>query len=149
MDSPFRPRSLRLLFACAINTCALLPFARAQVAPAPSPSPASSTRSASIPVEENKDADTVELSPFVVNAAEDKGYRATSTLAGTRLKTDLRDVGSAITVVTEEFLRDTGARNSEDLLILTPGTEIGGTRGNYSAVNVPGGDAYNELQAGI
>ena len=142
-------RHLRLPVACLLLLAmANLPLVLGQSAPAPQPAPAPAKP---IPVIANNpmDADAVEMSPFIVNGEQDTGYRATSTLAGTRLKTDLKDVGSAITVVTEEFLRDTGARNSEDLLVFTPSTEIGGTRGNYSAVSVPGGDAYNELQAGI
>lgn len=73
------------------------------------------------------------LSPFVVDAAEDKGsYRANSTLAGTRVRTDLKDVASAITVVTAQFLQDTGAKNASDLLVYTPSTEVAGIRGNFS-----------------
>jgi len=73
------------------------------------------------------------LSPFVVDAAEDKGsYKANSTLAGTRVRTDLKDVASAITVVTAQFLQDTGAKNAEDLLVYTPSTEVSGIRGNFS-----------------
>ncbi len=49
----------------------------------------------------------VVLSPFVVNDSEDKGtYRASSTLAGTRVRTNLKDVASSISVVTEQFLQD-------------------------------------------
>ena len=73
------------------------------------------------------------LSPFVVDATEDKGsYRANSTLAGTRVRTDLKDVSSAITVVTAQFLQDTGAKNAQDLLVYTPSTEVAGLRGNFS-----------------
>lgn len=60
--------------------------------------------------EEAADDDIFELSPFTVEGEQTDGYRATSTLAGTRIRTDLRDVGSAISVVTEEFLRDTGSK---------------------------------------
>src|SRR5665213_768003 len=75
------------------------------------------------------------LSPFVVDASEDKGsYQATSTLAGTRVRTDLKDVASAISVVTTQFLQDTGAKNAEDLLVYTPSTEVAGLRGNFSGV---------------
>jgi outer membrane receptor protein involved in Fe transport len=75
------------------------------------------------------------LSPFVVDAAEDRGsYRAESTLAGTRVRTDLKDVASAISVVTAQFLQDTGAKNAEDLLVYTPSTEVAGLRGNFSGV---------------
>ncbi|HXQ81013.1 MAG TPA: von Willebrand factor type A domain-containing protein [Opitutaceae bacterium] len=50
------------------------------------------------------------LEPFVVSGLEDKGsYKANSTLAGTRVRTDLNDVASSISVVTSEFLQDTKA----------------------------------------
>src|SRR5687767_13131668 len=52
------------------------------------------------------DEDVVILSPFVVDASQDQGYRATSTLAGSRINTNLRDVAQSITVVTKEFMTD-------------------------------------------
>ena len=76
--------------------------------------------------------DVVVLSPFEVTSDSDVGYQATSTLAGTRLRTELRDIGSSISIVNEEFLRDTGSQNLEDVLIFTPNTEIGGLGGNHS-----------------
>lgn len=84
------------------------------------------------------------MSPFEVAAGEDRGYRATSTLAGTRIKTDLKDVGSSISVITSEFLKDTGARNAEDLLVYTLGTEVGGLSGNYTGTG--NGVSLNETQ---
>jgi iron complex outermembrane recepter protein len=51
----------------------------------------------------------VELSPFTVNAEEDVGYAARSTLAGSRFKTELRDTPASISVMTAEFLSDIGA----------------------------------------
>jgi outer membrane receptor protein involved in Fe transport len=80
------------------------------------------------------DKDLLVLSRFVVTPEEDDGYRATSTLAGTRLKTNLKDIASSLSVVTEEFLRDTASKNSEDLLLYTLGTEIGGVRGNFGGL---------------
>jgi hypothetical protein len=76
----------------------------------------------------------VVLSPFVVEADEGNSYSATSTLAGTRVRTDLKDIASSISVVTEQFLKDTGATNNNDLLVYTPSTEVSGIRGNYSGV---------------
>lgn len=87
--------------------------------------------------------ETLVLSPFVVDASEDSDtYSAKSTLAGTRVRTELRDVASAISVVTQQFLQDTGARKSEDLLVYTTNTEVGGLRGNFSGAG--GGSTYNE-----
>lgn len=79
-----------------------------------------------------KDDEAVVLSPFVIQADEDPdSYAAKSTLAGTRIRTDLKDVGSAIQVVTSKFLQDTGARSSQDLLVYTTSTEVGGQSGNF------------------
>jgi hypothetical protein len=74
------------------------------------------------------------LSPFVVEASEDaSGYSGTSTRAGTRVRTDLKDVSSAISVVTQQFLQDTGGKNPQDLLVYTPNTEVTGLNGTFSA----------------
>jgi len=75
--------------------------------------------------------ETIMLSPFEVTANSDVGYQAAETLAGNRMRTDLRDVGSAITVATENFMRDIGATNSETLLQFLPSTEVGGSQGNF------------------
>lgn len=75
------------------------------------------------------------LTPFEVTAgAENEGYTAATTLAGNRLNTELRDIGSAVSVVTKEFLQDVGATDNNSLLQYTVGTEVGGTRGNFAGV---------------
>ena len=79
--------------------------------------------------------DPIQLSPFTVTDSGDTGYLATETMAGTRIKTSLRDVGSTIWVVTKQFLEDTGIKNASELLVHTAGTETGGPAGNFSAVN--------------
>lgn len=78
------------------------------------------------------DDNAVVLSPFVVNTDKDIGYQATSTLAGTRLNTPLKDIGAAISVYTKDFLDDLGATNSGDLLIYATGMEAAGAGGNFS-----------------
>lgn len=75
-----------------------------------------------------------ELSPFTVEGSEDQGYRATSTLAGTRIRTDLKDVASAIEVVTKDFLNDIGATDNSSLLQYTTNTEVAGVRGTYAGL---------------
>lgn len=60
--------------------------------------------------------DVVTLSPFVVNADQDKGYAATDTLAGSRLKTALVDTAAAIDVMTAEFLSDLAVTNLEEAI---------------------------------
>ena len=77
----------------------------------------------------------IDLSPFVVNATEDTGYRATNTLAGSRLKTPLKDIAGAIQVVTEEFLKDTGSTDASRLLLYTTSTEVAGADGNFTGTD--------------
>jgi len=55
----------------------------------------------------------VMLSPFEVSASGDQGYAANTTLAGTRIRTNLKDVGSAISVVTAQFLQDTSGASPQ------------------------------------
>jgi outer membrane receptor protein involved in Fe transport len=86
--------------------------------------------------QDNEKDDVFILSPFHVNAEDDQGYRATSTLAGTRLNTSLKDVGAAISVVTKEFLEDTNSTDAEDLLVYVANAEVAGLGGNYSAATV-------------
>lgn len=112
----------RFLFAGLLGTT---PCLFAQNAPTPPPTK---------PAAEVEGTTPVEMSPFVVTGEEDRGYKATNTLAGTRIKTELKDIGSAITVVTAEFLKDTGARNNQDLLKYTTNTEVGGVGGNFAGV---------------
>ena len=121
-------RKRAFMAASAIGLAAAF-GARAQTAPAPSNL-------------EDQDEPIV-LSPFVVDATEDSGsYLANSTLAGTRIRTDLRDLSSAISVVTKQFLEDTGARDNSELLVYTTNTEVAGPRGNFSMQG--GGQNYSE-----
>jgi Ca-activated chloride channel family protein len=50
----------------------------------------------------------LKLSPFEVSgdAASSPGYTAATTIAGNRMNTELRDVGSAVTVANQQFLKD-------------------------------------------
>ncbi len=76
--------------------------------------------------------ETIVLSPFLVESSEEsQSYRATSTLAGARVRTDLRDIASPISVITSQFLQDTASNNNQDLLTYTTNTEVGGLIGNY------------------
>lgn len=76
----------------------------------------------------------VVLSPFEVSSQKDTGYQATETLAGTRIRTNLKDVGSAISVYTRDFMRDIGANDNSTLLQFTVNAEVAGTRGTYAGL---------------
>ncbi len=118
---------------------ALAPSAPAQApAPAPvrpeaAPAPARPLPLPPAPAAAEED-DVVELSPFVVNSSQDVGYQATNTLAGTRLNTNLKDVGAAVSVYTQEFLEDIGVAKLQDILTYTASTEGAGQNGNFSGV---------------
>lgn len=78
------------------------------------------------------DEGIIVLSPFEVSTSRDVGYQAVDTLAGNRLRMELRDVANAISVINEEFLSDTGATDSQSLLVYTVGTEVSGVQGNFA-----------------
>ena len=78
------------------------------------------------------DEESIVLSPFVVSGEHDTGYSASDTLAGTRLRTSLKDVAASISVVTKDMLDDLGATGTADLLVYTTGTEVVGVGGNFS-----------------
>lgn len=128
------------LYAAAMSALAIVPGVYSQTAinspatPAEKPIPVEKVADDSA-VTRPEDDEVVVLSPFSILAAEDAGtYKAGATLAGSRIRTELRDVGSAISVVTAQFLKDTGAVNNQTLLQYTVGTEVGGTYGNFAGL---------------
>ena len=76
--------------------------------------------------------DTVQLSPFVVNAEQDTGYQSATTLAGTRLSTPVKDLGASISIYTKDLLDDLGTTSANELLIYATSTEAAGAGGNFS-----------------
>lgn len=71
--------------------------------------PASAT-----PPDETRKGEAVVLSPFEVSSGSDEGYAARETLAGTRFKSELKDVPSQVSVMTKEFLQDIASVTMED-----------------------------------
>jgi outer membrane receptor protein involved in Fe transport len=111
----------RALLGAALVAVSAVSTATAQSAASPKPG------SVADPEEE-----VLVLTPFVVDASKDEGYSATETLSGTRLRTNLADVGSSISVLTAAFMRDVNATNSESVLAYVTNAEIGGARGTFS-----------------
>jgi len=111
------------------------------------PSAANSTEGVTDP--SSDESEVVRLSPFVVDASKDRGYAATSTLAGTRIRTNLADVGSAISVLTKDLIRDVGGYNNETVLSYAVNTEIAGPRGNFSGANRSGFEGHITETAGF
>jgi outer membrane receptor protein involved in Fe transport len=89
MKSPSSVVTLCLGLAGALPSGAF-----AQVAPAP---------------QTGGNEDPIQLSPFTVTTDKDVGYVASSSLAGSRLNTSLKDTAASISVLTEEFLADIAA----------------------------------------
>ncbi len=126
----------RLLAVTTFAACAAIP-GLAQEAPVAGATPQAGTGE-----------DIIVLTPFEVTANSDTGYVATETLAGTRIRTNLGDVGSAITVLTKDFLSDIGATDSSTLLQYTPNAEVAGTRSTYTGLgNMQGVDETASLRS--
>ena len=64
----------------------------------------------------NEEDQIFELSPFEVSAADDVGYYTNSTLAGSRLNSNLLTTPSAISVFNEDFLNDISANTLYDAI---------------------------------
>ncbi|HVS51079.1 MAG TPA: TonB-dependent receptor plug domain-containing protein [Opitutaceae bacterium] len=67
--------------------------------------------------------DVVQLTPFEVNGAGDKGYYASSSMSGTRLNSKLEDLGASITVVTKQELTDLASVDINDIFLYESNVE--------------------------
>lgn len=92
-----------------------------------------------------KAEETITLSPFTVAADSEVGYVATSSLAGSRLSTPLKNIASQIDVMTPEFLSDIGAVSLSDALEFSSNT--GGANQQNAGPNSSTDDVRNEGRA--
>lgn len=76
--------------------------------------PSVSAPAATSPASSEEEA-IVELTPFIVDAGEDRGYQAQSALTGSRIKTALKDIASPTSSFTEQFLLDTAITDTDEL----------------------------------
>jgi len=74
----------------------------------------------------------VKLSPFIVNASN-TGYYASNTLSGTRLNSDIADLGASVSIITKQQMRDFALLDINDIFNYQVSTE--GT-GNYTNATV-------------
>lgn len=65
--------------------------------------------------------ETVQLSAFVVQTDQDKGYAAMNSTGATRINMAIKDVPVNISVITREFLDDSLAFDFQDALAYSPG----------------------------
>ncbi|MDO8539525.1 MAG: hypothetical protein Q7S40_03730 [Opitutaceae bacterium] len=77
----------------------------------------------------------VELSPFLVQENTEQGYYSSQTLAGGRLRQDIKDLGTSIQVITKEFMDDLGVTGVEELFQYTTSTEVAGILGNFTGAS--------------
>lgn len=85
-----------------------------------------------------KPGDVMMLSPFEVLADAEPGYRAANSVTASRFALPIMDTPMSIAVVTEEFLRDIGARDALDSLSYVSGI----TQAN-SPVRLEGSNGFN------
>jgi len=105
---PLIPRLSRFTLLLSLPWFASIACAQAV---ANSPVPASPTDD----LKKAAGSEVVELTPFTVTSTLDRGYQAQSTLGGSRLRTDLKDVAAPTTAFTKEFLSDVAITNTDDL----------------------------------
>ena len=87
----------------------------APAAPAPTagqPAAAPSTSMAAEPV----DKDVLVLSPFEVKSDKDYGYLKTNSATATKIGTEIQKVPLNISVISEEFIKDTNMKDIQDVL---------------------------------
>ncbi|ACB77539.1 TonB-dependent receptor plug domain-containing protein [Opitutus terrae] len=82
----------------------------------------STTTATATPGADGEDQPIV-LSPFEVNAANDRGYKAFNTLSGSRVNTRLEDIAASLSVVTKQQLLDTAATDINDVFLYEANTE--------------------------
>lgn len=75
------------------------------------------------PAPQQVEEEILTLSPFTVDASKEEGYFAQNTLSGSRLRTNVADLASAISVVTKQQLEDTGSVDINDVFRYEIGTE--------------------------
>ncbi len=104
----------------------------AQSTPTTTPNPSSTTA--------ETDEETVILSPFQVDASKDIGYYAQNTLAGSRLSTNIADLGSSISVITKQQMEDTASLDINDVFRYEVNTE-------GSSTYTPSGSGYLTMRS--
>jgi len=125
MQATYAPKRVRILTSAAALTM-LLNSGLAQVAnptPTPTPEPSNTNAQPTAAANTTGTEQPIVLSPFEVESTEDTGYRARTTLAGSRVSTPLSELASPISVVTKDFLDDIGAVSVNDILTYEVGSE--------------------------
>jgi len=87
--------------------------------------------------------ESIILSPFTVTTSKDSGYKATNSISGSRIDTAIKDIPMPIEVITDQFIRDSGATDLRQALRYSAGVllQTQNDQGNTgsSAYHGPGG----------
>jgi iron complex outermembrane receptor protein len=78
---------------------------------------------AAIAQDTQSEEDIFVLSPFEVDARNDRGYIASTQVTGTRLNMPIKDLPFFLSVLTEDFLADTAVTSVHDALRFVPGVQ--------------------------
>ncbi|WP_221030561.1 TonB-dependent siderophore receptor [Actomonas aquatica] len=89
--------------------------------------------------------EVVILSPFTIDAAEDDGWVAGSTLVGSRTRESLRNVPISVDAITSDFMEDMGIQTLEDAGAFIAGLD---TVPDDERDNDDGGTAFRGLSQG-
>ncbi|MBK1878995.1 TonB-dependent receptor [Pelagicoccus mobilis] len=81
------------------------------------------------------DEEVFELSPFTVSSTESSGYEVLDTLAGSRLRADVEDIGASITLVSKDVMDDLGISDFNELADYLPSSEMVTTQENENGGN--------------
>ncbi len=130
-------RPLNKTLACALVALALLPT---QPVLAQAATAASATSTA------KTGEDVIKLSEFTVGAEPDRGYIASETMTGSRVKTKIIDLPYTVNVLTSEFFEDFGIFELSDNVIQIggfTGLDIGGS------FNLRGFSSTSQLRDGF
>lgn len=122
------------IYGSILTAVGLLTATQIRAQQASTSSGASTTAPGTGKSSDESDEQIVKLTPFEVSAGAEQGYNAATTLAGNRLNTELRDIGNAVSVVTKQFLTDTGAVDNKTLLQYLPSGEVGSVYGNFAGL---------------
>lgn len=83
-------------------------------------------------------AEAAEVSGVTVIAPRDDAYRVERTATATKTDTALRDVPQAVTVITDELIRDQAMRGIADVIRYVPGVTMGQGEGHRDAPTLRG-----------
>lgn len=73
---------------------------------------------------QNQDDDIVVMETFIVDREKEHGYQASSSLAGSRMSTLIKETPAVISVITKDFMNDIGATNIAELASWGPSTYV-------------------------